>query len=561
MSGIRNDQDGFDLGLPDFSQPGFTTPLPATTLKVPSVPSALAAKNVAPISPRKELVETMPKSSESMPAMRRWLWTTVPSWMISTFVHVAAILVLAAWNLEPIRNELRMMLVSTESTSDAEDLSMEQSIAAEMVSTESDEAPSESPTVDPTIAEAVVDVSYTDVVAANMPAVSMPSMTQSLIPKNGVAAQANVALRAGLNSRSKETKRDLLSKYGGSSDTEKAVSLALKWLAAHQDPQSGAWTLAHSLVCKGKCDHPGERLGSLNAATGLALMCFLGAGQTHLEGEYKDTVFKGLSFLINNMKFQKGEGSWYAGSGFKGFDDMYAHGIATIAMCEAYGMTKDPALRDAAQAGLNFLRSAQNESTGGWHYAPKGLGDTSVVGWQMMALKSGAMSGFAVDIDVVRKANFFLDQMAFDEGASYHYDFNSKGRGAKYNQSCTACAVLCRMYSGMPKDHPSIKAAVEKFTKAGPSKTGTYYNYYATQVLKQYGGKEWESWNAKMRDQLLATQVNTGHAAGSWYWDDGHSSDSGGRFYTTCMGTMMLEVYYRYMPLYNEQSAEDVFKL
>ena len=551
MSGTSNELDGFGLGLPAFTQPDEPKSTTAPESDAAPVP---AAKVIVP-----ELSEIPPSPA----TFKRWIWNTVPSWMISMFAHVAVILVLAGWNYEPSQKGLGTMLVSSDSASDgtSDELSMDLETSAELVSTESDEAPSDSPTVDSAIATAVGDVTYSDVVATNMPAMSLPSMTQSLTPKNGIAAQANAALRAGLNSRSKDSKRDLLSRFGGSNDSEKAVSLALKWLASHQDPQTGAWTLAHSLVCRGQCDHPGERRGSLNAATGLALMCFLGAGQTHREGEYKETVFKGLSFLISNMTFQKGEGSWYAGNGFKGFDDMYAHGIATIAMCEAYGMTKDPALRDAAQAGLNFLRFAQNQNTGGWHYAPNGLGDTSVVGWQMMALKSGAMSGFAVDIDVVRKANFFLDQMAFDEGASYHYDFNAKAKQQKYNQSCTACAVLCRMYSGMPKDHPSIEAAVEKFSKAGPSKSGTYYNYYATQVLKQYGGKEWETWNVKMRDQLLATQVTSGHAAGSWYWDDGHSTDAGGRFYTTCMATMILEVYYRYMPLYNEQSAEDAFKL
>ncbi len=551
MSGITNDLGGFDLGLPDFS---LTESKLADGSNMGDLVSATLV--VDPIS--------VVAVGDPVPMHGKWLWTTVPSWLISTFVHVAVILILAAWNIEPIKNELRMMLVSSESTNDAdqlEEFSIDQSISAELASTESDETPSSSPTMDPTLTDTVVDVSYSDVVAAKMPAVSISSMTQSLIPKNGIAAQANAALRAGLSSRSKETKRDLLSKFGGSSDTEKAVSLALKWLSLHQDPQSGGWTLAHSLVCRGQCDHPGERRGSLNAATGLALMCYLGAGQTHLEGEYKETVFKGLSFLISNMKFQKGGGQWYVGSGFKGFDDMYAHGIASIAMCEAYGMTKDPQLRDAAQAGINFLSYAQSPSTGGWHYAPQGEGDTSVVGWQMMALKSASMSGFNVDLDVVRKANFFLDQMAFDNGASYHYSFDSKAKQAKYNPSTTACAVLCRMYSGMPKDHPSIKAAVAKFSAAGPSKTSTYYNYYATQVLKQVGGKEWESWNVRMRDQLLSTQTTTGHAAGSWFWDDGHSTDSGGRFYTTCMATMILEVYYRYMPLYGEQTAEDAFKL
>jgi hypothetical protein len=240
---------------------------------------------------------------------------------------------------------------------------------------------------------------------------------------------------------------------------------------------------------------------------------------------------------------------------------MYSHGIATIALCEAYGMTKDLALVEAAQAGVNFLTYAQNPQTGGWHYAPKGKGDTSVVGWQMMALKSASMAGLAVDLSVVRKANFFLDQMAWEEGASYHYSFDSLQRGAGYNPSCTACALLCRMYSGMPKDHPSLKAIIAKFNSAGPSATNTYYNYYATQVMKQHGGKEWDTWNEKMRDKLLGMQSQTGKSAGSWFWEDGHSTDQGGRFYTTCMATMILEVYYRYLPIYSEQKEEDAFQL
>ncbi len=576
MSGNSNELGSFDLGLPDFSQPDsnpaemhvddsmlvdsmLVEAMPAGVSSKPTTPAVPLPPNPTPVGSAEPAVEESPKA-----ATRSMFGSTVPSWLISMVVHVAVMLVLGAWNFEPITKELRTML-SSEPTSDAETESLDefsmQEMASELVSTESDEAPSESPTVDASIAQAVVEVDYSNVVATSMPAVAIPSMTQSLIPKNGVAAQANVAMRAGLNSRSKETKRDLLTKYGGSTDTEKAVSLALKWLAMHQDPQSGAWTLAHSVVCKGQCDHPGKRQGSVNAATGLALMCYLGAGQTHKEGEYKETVFKGLSFLISNMKFQNGRGSWYVGDGGKGLDDMYAHGIASIVMCEAYGMTKDPALHDAAQAGINFLGYAQNGATGGWHYAPQGQGDTSVVGWQMMALKSGAMSGFAIDLDVVRKANYFLDQMAFDEGASYHYDFRTKRENAGYNPSTTACAVLCRMYSGMPKDHPSIQAAVAKFSKAGPSKTNTYYNYYATQVLKQVGGKDWEAWNVRMREQLLSSQTTSGHAAGSWYWDDGHSTDSAGRLYTTCMATMMLEVYYRYMPLYSEQSQEEAFKL
>ena len=555
MSIGTNEVNSFGTELPEFSE----SEKPDSRLPLPQ-PLASIDKSTVPL----ELPSLLGQPDEGVVRRVGW-WAAVPSWFVSMVLHVGVILILAAWNIEPIKRELKLMLVSSESLNDGEALeefATDEAMASELESSETEDTASASPVVDSTIAEAQVEMNFGDVVATNMPAVQMTSMTQSLIPKSGLSAQANAAMRAALSSRSKETKRDLLSKYGGTTDTEKAVSMALKWLAAHQDPNTGAWSLTHSIVCNGQCDHAGKRRFSQNAATGLALMCFLGAGQTHLEGEYKQTVFKGLGFLIKNMKFQKGLGSWYVGGGGQGYDDMYAHGIASIAMCEAFGMTKDPALLEAAQNGVNFLAYAQNPSTGGWHYAPQGLGDTSVVGWQMMALKSAAMSGLSVDLNVVRKANSFLDQMSWgDYGSFYHYDHRRVKENTGYNSSTTACAVLCRMYSGLPKDHPSIKIAVERFSNDGPSPTNTYYNYYATQVMKQVGGPEWEKWNVRMRDKLVASQEKSGHMAGSWYWADVLGADPGGRLYITCMATMMLEVYYRYMPLYGDKAEEDAFAL
>ena len=499
----------------------------------------------------------------------RGFWSAAPSWLISTVVHVAAILALAAWNIEPIQKELKLMLTVGEPAGD-EDNSLEEfaidNATAEIQTDPTEDMAASAPTVEPTMVDTKVAVDLSNIIAA-APAVAMPSASQSLAPSSGIAAQSNAAMRAALSSRSKETKRELLKKFGGTSDTERAVSMALKWLAEHQNPETGAWTMTHALICGGKCDRPGERVASMNAATGMALMCFLGAGQTHMEGEYKETVFKGLSFLINSMRVQGPYGAWWVGDGHsKGLDDMYAHGIASIAMCEAYGMTRDERLLEAAQLSINYLAYAQNPATGGWHYSPFPIGglpgDLSVVGWQMMAIKSGAMAGLNFDLDVVRKANVFLDTMQVPGGFGYHYSLDSKMKSpTDYRPAMTACGVLCRMYSGWNKQEPTIKAAAEKFAADGPSPTDNYYNYYATQVMKQYGGAEWDAWNNKMRDQIVSTQVQTGHGAGSWYVEDGISAQAGGRLYCTCMSTMMLEVYYRYMPLYAEQAEEDAFQL
>ena len=557
----RKDLNQFDVGLPaskkvpsgksNLAKPGDLAK-PSDSAK----PSDLATPVVEPGVAQEE--------SQEAPRKKSGFWTAAPSWLISTVIHVAAILGLAAWNIEPIKKEINLLLNIGEQAgteSDAlEEFSMDNA-TAEMQSDTTEDSPSDVPTVEPSAVDAKVELDMSSLVA-DAPAVSVSGLSESLAPASGIAAQSNAAMRAGLNSRSSETKRELLKKFGGTTDTERAVSMALKWLAQHQNPQTGAWTFSHSLVCGGQCDRPGNKTTSMNAATGMALMCFLGAGQTHMEGEYKETVFKGLSFLIQSMKVQGGYGSWWTGGGA---DNMYGHGIATIAMCEAYGMTRDPRLREAAQLSINYLTPAQNPQTGGWHYEPyiqtKMPGDTSLVGWQMMAIKSAAMSGLNYDIDTIRRANFYLDTMMVPGGFGYHYDMIRKQQNPlNFIPSMTACGVLCRMYSGWKKDEPTIKSAAERFAKDGPSNDNLYYNYYGTQVMKQYGGAEWDAWNNRMRDQLVSSQVQTGHGAGSWFVGDPHIGE-GGRLYSTCMCTMMLEVYYRYMPLYDEQAEEDAFQL
>ena len=62
-------------------------------------------------------------------------------------------------------------------------------------------------------------------------------------------------------------------------------------------------------------------------------------------------------------------------------------------------------------------------------------------------------------------------------------------------------------------------------------------------------------------ESLISTQEKTGHAKGSWVMKGDHSAERGGRLYCTSMATMILEVYYRHMPIYGKQAATDEFKL
>jgi hypothetical protein len=150
----------------------------------------------------------------------------------------------------------------------------------------------------------------------------------------------------------------------------------------------------------------------------------------------------------------------------------------------------------------------------------------------------------------------FLDSVQAESGAMYGYT----GPGA--GQATTAVGLLSRMYLGWKKDNPALQRGVEYLSRTGPSKGNMYYNYYATQVMRHWGGEEWEKWNKELRDWLVSEQNQQGHREGSWYLDAGdHGSDRGGRIYCTSMATMVLEVYYRHMPIYGQSASEDDFPL
>jgi hypothetical protein len=331
----------------------------------------------------------------------------------------------------------------------------------------------------------------------------------------------------------------------------RALVAALQWLADHQLPDGG-WSFDHTRAggCSGRCRNPGRLAEARIAATGLALLPFLGAGQTHQQGRYKMTVRRGLYFLANRMRFSDRGGSFCEAGG-----RMYAHGIASIAMCEAYALTHDKGLHLPAQRALDFIGYAQDPIGGGWRYEPRQRGDTSVLGWQIMALKSGHLAYLAVPPDVSRLATAFLDGVQYDSGSRYGYTDAGQGSSAT-----TAIGLLCRMYLGWKKDEPALQRGVDWLGRKGPAPSDMYYNYYATMVLRHFGGKPWRTWDAVMRSQLIDSQATDGHEAGSWYFKHSHA-EQGGRLYCTAMAAMILEVYYRILPIYAQRSVEDDFPL
>jgi hypothetical protein len=236
---------------------------------------------------------------------------------------------------------------------------------------------------------------------------------------------------------------------------------------------------------------------------------------------------------------------------------MYSHGIATIAICEAYGLSSDPRLKVAAQKAINFIVSAQDLAGGGWRYAPKQAGDTSVTGWQLMALKSAQMSGLNVPRQTLTLCERFLDSVE---------DATNKGR-FKYTADASptpvmsSVALLCRQYLGVNPRNPALLNGCKYLLDSNMPGTSNniYYEYYATQVLHHMGGESWQQWNEGkgqapgIRNYLIARQEHAKgakqHIEGSFPVADVFGGE-GGRIMTTSLSLLCLEVYYRHLPLY-----------
>jgi hypothetical protein len=283
----------------------------------------------------------------------------------------------------------------------------------------------------------------------------------------------------------------------------------------------------------------------------MALLPFLGAGHTHTvdkygeRNKYAKQVLGGLRFLTRSMRR---DGGMNQPTG-----RMYDHGLASIVLCEAYGMTQDRALLKPAERSLAFIVMAQDPLGGGWRYEPQMPGDTSVVGWQLMAIKSGQMAYLRVPQRTIDGASRFLDSVALDEGSGYGYvDPNH------VTEATSAVGLLCRMYLGWKRENPALTRGVQALSAIEPSTSNMYFNYYATQVLHHYEGPLWTKWNEVMREYLVRSQSDRGHETGSWYFDgDRHGSHTGGRLYCTSLAAMTLEVYYRHMPLYSKRAVHD----
>jgi hypothetical protein len=345
----------------------------------------------------------------------------------------------------------------------------------------------------------------------------------------------------------------------GDGQREQALKDGLEWLKRHQD-EDGKWDCAGFMKhdpASDLCTGAGDSNHDVGV-TGLALLAFLGDGHTLRHGQYKDVVSNGLRWLRDQQDPESGLIGEEIGHAF-----LYDHGIATLAVCEAYYFDRSPLLRSTAQRAVSTIGRARNPY-GAWRYALPGDGDndTSVTGWMVFALKSAQEGGLKVDNEAFVAARNWFDEVTDPNTGRCGYDSigspSSRVEGhneaypAEKGEAMTAVALLCRVFMGDdPSEHPVMERHAELLRKSLPvwdpsaKANDMYYWYYGTYAMYQMGGEHWQAWNKAMKPAVLESQRMDGASKGSW--DPlGPWGWSGGRVYSTALMVLCLEVYFRY---------------
>jgi len=346
---------------------------------------------------------------------------------------------------------------------------------------------------------------------------------------------------------------------GGGRASQKAVELGLEWLKNHQDPQ-GFWDCdGFQSQCKtNQCDGKGNALHDVGC-TGLALLAFLGAGNTTTTGRYKKVVLSGLKYLQSVQDSEDGFIGQKTGQHF-----MYGHSLATLALIEGYYLSRQPILKNPAQKALDFISRSRNPYKA-WRYAypADGDNDVSVSGWMLFCLFAGKDAGLTVDESAIKDGMAYIEEMT--DPATFRTGYHEKGSlsarepedmdkwPAEQTEAMTAVACLVRVFNQEdPANSQTLKggtnlimAKLPKWDEAAGS-VDYYYWYYGSYAMFQIGGRSWDNWSRAMENTVVSHQRTSGDELGSWDPQVDPWGDNGGRVYATAINTLCLEVYYRY---------------
>lgn len=334
-----------------------------------------------------------------------------------------------------------------------------------------------------------------------------------------------------LAARKDDGVRARLHREHGVPGDEEAVRSALRWLSEVQNGD-GSWPTP----ILEKEDHG-------VGVTGLALLAFLGEGETHRKGSYVSTVSRGVQYLLSQQKE----------TGLLGRADsncLYDHAIAATALLEAQLLESDEALRSPVISAVRFTIAAQNP-VGGWGYAPGSPeSDTSVGAWQIVLLRLSHSLQPDLPLEALYRAREALS--AATDSSTGRVGYRVRGQYPHREFGMTAAGMTAHLMSRpvveeellsrqaallLSEGQPRVERAPARFDS-----NDLYFWFFGSIAMFQRGDGDWDRWRTRLLPELIAAQEKDG----GWPAAFDKWALYGGRVYTTAMATLILESVTRY---------------
>jgi hypothetical protein len=356
------------------------------------------------------------------------------------------------------------------------------------------------------------------------------------------------------------TRKELLVANKGSEMALEAIRKGLRYLRGKQAKDGGFPVTTAGLRIRKERDESKAFKWARIGLTGLAALAFLGEGEYWEPDEqghrpkHAMAVKRALSFLMKsqdpvNGRFGPADGNF-----------MYNHGLATLAVSEAAGLSGDPILRAAAQRGVDLIERIQG-NRGGWGYRDV-IGarqDTSVSAWQMQALLAAREAGLKVNEEGLQRALKFYQDATDSRTGIVAYDFKDNLR----RPGLFGVALMLRLQMGESVESREIKLLVRNVMERMPKAEkgwgkgwregkdeavdsarrrafDPYRWYFSTYGLFFYGTEPFQEWNRKMTDALVLIQDSDGAWRANDIW-----SVKVGTVYSTSMSVLALQACYR----------------
>jgi Prenyltransferase and squalene oxidase repeat len=300
-----------------------------------------------------------------------------------------------------------------------------------------------------------------------------------------------------------------------------AIETGLSWLSGQQNADGSFGSGAYR--------------GNI-AVTSLAGLAFMASGSSPGRGPYGVVIDRTLRFVLDNTS----HAGLIAVPNTESQGPMYSHGWGTLFLAEAYGMTRQPEIREKLTNAVRLIIDTQNNE-GGWRYQPvRHDADISVTICQINALRAARNAGLYVPKETVDACIRYVKQSQNPDGG---FRYMVQGGASAFPRSAAGVVAL---YSAAVYNSDEIDrgiAYLKLFPPGGGNLQGYshyfYAQYYAAQAMWIRGGEDWLAWYPLIRDELIRRQL----PRGSW-------QDSVCLEYGTAMALIVLQMPNDYLPIF-----------